>query len=64
MTPHPILSVLRGFAQARARMIKHTEREEHRDDERPVGEGWTRTKNDPVLKIALWERTRFVRAAR
>jgi hypothetical protein len=57
------ISVIKGFAEASARMSGMTEREEHRDDECPVGTGWVRTKYDPVLKIAVWERTRLVKAA-
>jgi hypothetical protein len=57
------ISIIKGFAEASARMSEMTEREEHRDDERPEGDGWFRTSYDPVLKIAVWERTRLVKAA-
>lgn len=58
---NPVISVLKGFAQSRDRFIRATEREIHRGDELPVGDGWQRIEYDPAIKFAVWERTRPVK---
>lgn len=57
----PFMSILNGFAQAQTRMI---EREVHRGDERPVGDGWVCIESDDVLRLYVWERSRYVRSAK
>jgi hypothetical protein len=55
------ISVLKGFAEASARMSGMTEREEHHGDERPVGDGWVRESSS--YGYTVWKRTRLVKAA-
>lgn len=58
------ISILKGFAEAHTRMMEVTEREVHRGDELPVGDGWVRVEHDPAIRYSVWERRRMIEAPR
>lgn len=59
VAPSPFMQVLSGFAQARHRLDRWTEKEIHLVADRPVGAGWYRISTTDIETV--WGRDHVTR---